>query len=528
MRYFEKIMLFAATAVLLLLGSCAKEATEALNDVENRSLKAWMLKNRPALVENFQPDGKYYVEVLEAGEPDSVAIHDIIADEKLGDCWLFFDVTGRSLHGDVCLTRSEPVARMQGTFSKSTHYVPFLRYVGKENVSLMEGSYLAMKNVLTLGEAYAAEKGLSTNFTMRCGTKLRLYLPSAVVNGAAGTSETGGYEGQYALDGNIPMIMDVEIVNRVNNPLAYEGEMVEGFGAGNGGVTPVPEKGSGKNGLKALRRSLTESTRDNSGNVWRHAQDTIPGIIVNETYVPDATKPFDYAFQFVKNKTDEQTTYAKNNPYTDNDVYAGGPSELDKKMNAALLERFGSGDASGEKVGENGTARVWYIGRFLDGFIFDTNIDEVKKLIYGTVESKGASLGYSVSSSKDDYITAWYYTIPELRYGNWATFVTTSSFAYGVTGLSGTSNTTTSSSSSISDYYNYMNYYNYYNYYNMYYGNAYYNNYYMNYYNYSNMFGGATSDSDTVTKTTVTTEIQAYTPLIFQIFIEKKSDVTSD
>ena len=107
-------MLFAATAVLLLLGSCAKEATEALNDVENRSLKAWMLKNRPALVENFQPDGKYYVEVLEAGVPDSVAIHDIIADEKLGDCWLFFEkiedsvtrskglcqITGQSRNGD--------------------------------------------------------------------------------------------------------------------------------------------------------------------------------------------------------------------------------------------------------------------------------------------------------------------------------------------------------------------------------------------------------------------------------------------
>ena len=32
-----------------------------------------------------------------------------------------------------------------------------------------------------------------------------------------------------------------------------------------------------------------------------------------------------------------------------------------------------------------GTAKIWYIGRFLDGFIFDTNIDEVKKIIYGEV-----------------------------------------------------------------------------------------------------------------------------------------------
>ncbi len=524
MRYLMGFVGFAAMMAVLLCGSCAKESSEAFADVENRSLKAWMLKNRPKLVDNFQSDGKYYVEVLDAGVADSLSIHDVIDDENQGDCWLYFEVTGRSLHGDVCLTRSELIARMQGTFSKSTHYVPYLRYIGKENVSLMEGTFLAMKNVLTLGETYAAEKGLSTEFAMRYGTKLRLYLPSAVVNGAAGTSETGGYEGQFALDGNKPMIMDVEIVNRVNNPLAYEGEMVEGFGAGNGGVTPVPEKnGTNQSVLKSLHRASAQqgATRE-SGNVWRHAQDTIPGIIVNETYVPSVSEPFDYAFSFVKNKSDEQTLLAVNKPYTDTDVYAGGPSELDKKINKVLLERFGTGDVDGKEVGENGTAKIWYIGRFLDGFIFDTNIDEVKEIIYGKVDSKGSVISYSVSSSKDDYITAWYYTIPHLRHGNWATFVTTSSFAYGVKGMSGSSTTTSSSSSAMSSYYDYMNYYNYYNYYNMYYGNAYYNNYYMNYYNYSNMYGGATSDSDdTVTTTTVTTEIQAYTPLIFQVFLEE-------
>ncbi|MBQ2394616.1 MAG: hypothetical protein II307_02500 [Alistipes sp.] len=241
MRYFARVTTVVLVAILVFSG-CVKEKVESFNSIENRSLKAWILKNRPEIVENFQKDGNYYVEVLEAGVADSMSIHDVVADEKLEGCWLFFNMTGRSLHGDVCITRSEPIARMQGSFSKSTHYVPYLRFMGEKNVSLLEGSYLAMKNVLTLGKDYAESKGLDTEFAVRYGTKLRLYLPSAVVGGNAGVTETGGYEGQYELDGNKPMIMDIELVNRVNNPLAYEGEMVEGFGECNGGVTPIKKK----------------------------------------------------------------------------------------------------------------------------------------------------------------------------------------------------------------------------------------------------------------------------------------------
>ena len=51
----------------------------------------------------------------------------------------------------------------------------------------------------------------------------------------------------------------------------------------------------------------------------------------------------------------------------------------------------------------------------------------------------------------------------------------------------------------------------------------------MNYYNYANMYGSPTVDtSNATTTTTVSTEILPYTPLIFQIFIEKKSTSTSD
>lgn len=490
MRYVLRFLLVPLLAGVLSV-SCVKDPEEAYSDVENRSLRAWMLKNKPELVENYQEDGAYYVEVLDPGVADSMSINEILKDKDQGSCWLFFDMTGRDLHGQVCLTRSEPIAKMQGTFTKYTHYVPYLRYIGDVNISLMEGTYLAMKSVLKLGEKYAADNNLSTEFEVRYGTSLRLYLPSSVVNGSSGVSGTGGYEGEFELDGNRPMIMDFKIMNRVNNPLAFEGNLVDAFGESNGGVTPVKDDEDDTTesaALASLRRVYTRADGTDDGLAWKHAYDTIPGLLVNPTYVPDVERPFEYGFRYLKSEEDETPVYGTNVPYTDSDVYAGGPAELDKKINEALVERFGQGVMDGDTIGTDNTAKIWYICRFLDGFIIETNIDEVKEIIYGEVESEGSVVSYSPESDKDDQTTAWYYTIPKLCYGQWAAVVTTSSFAYGASGRSGSSETSSSSSS----YYNY-----------------YYNNYY------------DTSD-DTITTTTVTTEIQPYTPLLYQFYIEEK------
>ena len=64
MRYLTKILSLVAIALTLIFGSCAKEEGEKFSDIEKRALKAWMLKNRPELVENFQEEGAYYVEEI--------------------------------------------------------------------------------------------------------------------------------------------------------------------------------------------------------------------------------------------------------------------------------------------------------------------------------------------------------------------------------------------------------------------------------------------------------------------------------
>lgn len=81
----------------------------------------------------------------------------------------------------------------------------------------------------------------------------------------------------------------------------------------------------------------------------------------------------------------------------------------------------------------SGNANIWYIGRFLDGFIFDTNISGVLDLINDESGNVSSAEEYSSVSSWENsrYILAWYYAIPQLRYGQWATIITTSRNAYG-------------------------------------------------------------------------------------------------
>ena len=497
-----------AVAAMLFALSCVKDPSTPYRQIEARSLKNWIEKYRPDLKDNYQEDGGYYVEVIADGIADSLSIADIIADEEPGECWVSFDLTGRSLQGDVFITRNEQTARMQGTFTKFTHYVPYRRYIGAKNISMLEGTYLAMKNTLKIGD---------NELQMRYGTRVRLYLPSSVTGGNSGMSGDGGYEGSFSLDGNRPAIIEMEITDRINNPVAYEGDLVDAFGESNGGVTPI-KKDEETDKTSSLRRAAishadnVDDEEEEDGLMWRHVRDTIPGLLVTKNWVPDPEKGFDYAFTYMRG-SEEHPYPAVNEVYMDNDVYKN-LNDLDKRINEVLLERFGKGGSGGKEIGEDGTAKIWYIGRFLDGFIFDTNIAEVRSLIYGASEASGKALSYKPESDKGSNITAWYYTIPELRYGEWATFITTSTFAYGASGVSGTTDTSSSSSS-----YAFMPMYNMYN--NMY-GSSMYDYYSYSYYNYNMLNYYNSFATDTTTTTTISTEVQAFTPLIFHIFIEEE------
>lgn len=517
--------LFVGIASLLAIAtmavSCIEEPTMSFNDVEQRSLKAWIEKYKPELEDNYQEEGGYYVEVLDAGCADSVAITG-------KDVWLWYEFTGRDLEGTICETRDWKIAKQLNKYTDYTHYVPSFRFSGKESTTMMEGTYLATFNKLTID---------GNEFEVRYGTKLRLYLPSAIV---ASESADGGYEGQYGLEENKPLVVDMYIYGHVANPVAYEGDRVEAFAEANGGLcTEHRAEREDDEETKARRRRIMSRAEEEgeSGEEevdtrpleffdgrWHQPVDTMAHLLVNYSYSPDKSLDFNtVGVDTMKYACDNVTE----NMYQAGDVYSN-LNDVDRRINEALVKRFGAGITYDEvleadSVNTKSTVKVWYVGRFLDGFIFDTNIDEVKEIIYGKVDSEGEALSFTTADPLDNkYIPAWNHSIPTLRLGQWATILTVSTYAYGLEGKTGATTSTTTNSNQA--YYDYANYYNYMNYMNSYYGYGYGNMYNNGYYGYNPYYYGyvpTVSEDTSVTVTTTSTEIQAFTPLLFQVFVEK-------
>lgn len=488
-------------AVATLFSACADPEDRSYAGLEKEALNKWMIIHHADLLENFQTNGEYYVDVIDRGD-EQKPVNDTVY-------WVKVELTGRDLSGNVRMTRDEMTARQMGSFTAYTHYVPLYRYCGDLSSGLMDGMHRALRNPLTLGSEYARQRNLPEELLLGLGAEVILYLPSTVT---AGLSGTGGYEGQdyggtvYSLNADRPLIVRMKIVDLIKNPLEFEGGEVDSFAGENGGLKPVEEPTETTDAVRGA-----EEPQYNDGFDWRVAVDTLPQLYINHIYNP--TKSLKYRSAY----------HSSVAPYND---MAG----LDARINEALRERFGEGRLDGDSVKMTGTAHVWYIGRFLDGFIFDTNIDEVKELIYGKVESAGSAISITPESDRSSYVDSWYYTVSQLRYGQWAAIVGTSIYNYGASGQTGTTTTTTTSNGySDSSYYDMLNYYNYMNsYYGNYYYGGYYNNYYDNYYYgyYDNYYydNSYTSSGNTTTTTSVSTEIQSYTPLLFQFYIEEKAE----
>lgn len=505
MRFMQNItkITMAIVVSVLAMVSCIKEDSISNEEREKISLEAWIRLNKPELLGNYQEDGGYYVEILDGDINENIAINgNDYGSAPLMEqdtCWVYTNMTGRDINGSICMTRSGALAEMCGTFSYFTHYVPFVNYCGNNNMGLLEGTYLAMRNALVLGEEYCKMKNLTSPYKMRRGSNIRLYLPSTIAYGESGTSTEGGYEGQYSLDASRPFVLDIEVLGAIKNPSDKELDMIKSY--------------------VGWDDYWTQATKDESEKVDEDDDLKLKGLYYSHKYNPVTDNVYSYRYV-------QSHLKGLNNPYTDNKLYkAGGMPDLNKKINEILLERFGEGLQASERndknlVTKNGRANVWYILRFLDGFVVDSNIAEVRKLVFNETDPVCEVFSYSPSDdegkgeSERQAIGAWFYCIPQMHYGAYGQIATTSGYAYGAAGLSGT--TTTETSSSVNSYYNAMNYYNYYNsYYNYY--SPYYNYYDYNFYNYNYNYD---TEEETTTKITISTEILPYTPLVFTIYVE--------
>ena len=558
-------IIWAALAAVVLAG-CAKDTSEPYSKFEDMALEAWITQHRPDLADNYQEwEGNgYYLDIHKTGDVESAPVNDTAR-------WVRFNFTGRDLAGNIVATRKAQEAQLTGTFTKYTHYVPYYMYSGDAFYTLMEGTWLALRKEQTLGEKYYAlkkeELGLeSQKFLMRMGSNVTIYMPSRVAgNGITGS---GGYEGQYELEEGKPFIVTMEVCDTVKNPLQREALDIDAFCKTNGGVliyTTTDKDGKSKQtteveGVECVAIPTTledENHPYKNENRWVSACDTIAQLYVNYRFDPTNTpEEMIYDLDYNKKVTTVDNKYPNYGqlqygpyavgvePYTNE----GSLREINTKIAEALKKRFHNDEpyvgveklvADGaDSVTLKGDVKIWYIGRFLDGFIFDTNIDEVKEIIYGEVASAGSALTYT--PEEGGLIQAFYYTIPNMRYGQWGALITCSTHGYGATGQSGS--TTSSSGYSSSDYYNYLNYMNYYNYYNSYYGGygyggyggygGYYGNYYDSYYGggyydpyYSGYYGNYYGSSQETTESvkTTTTEVPGYSPLIFEFYIEPKT-----
>lgn len=501
--------LLAMTLAVITITSCIKEENVPYNEREKISLKTWIKLNKPELLNNYQEDGGYYVEILEGDKNENIPVSDDGNDfgseplMKQDTCWVYTMMTGRDINGSICMTRSYQEAEMCGTFSHFTHYVPYINYCGNNNMGLLEGTYLAMRHELTLSDDYCAKYNIEKPYYMRRGSKVRLYLPSTIAYGKNGSATEGGYEGQYALDPSRPLVLDIEVLGAIKNPSDKELSMVRTY------------TGYGNN------IEWTQATKPESEKSDENDDLLLKGLYYRLSFNPETDNVKNYYYiQPHKNSTKA--------PYEDNKKYRAGEMwKINDSINKILLKRFGKG-LSEDKLSEKtqvkigGRANVWYIVRFMDGFVVDTNIAEIRSFIFGETSPVCDVFSYSPSddegkeSSERQAIGAWYYCIPQMHYGAYGQIVTTSGYAYGAAGLTGTTTTETSSTDSTLSYYNAMNYYNYYNsYYNSYY-NPYYNYYDYNYYNYNYSYDA----SETVTTTTISTEILPYTPLVFTLYVE--------
>ncbi len=508
MIFKQNIKITLATLfVAIIVTSCITEESIPYEEREKISLEAWIRLNKPELIGNYQEEGGYYVEILDGDVNEGIAAdgENDFGSEPLMEqdtCWVYTNMTGRDINGAICMTRSGELANMCGTFSYFTHYVPYINYCGNNNMGLLEGTYLSMRNELTLSDDYCSSNNIEKPYKMRRGSKVRLYLPSTIAYGESGSSTQGGYEGQYVLDASRPLVLDVEVLGAIKNPSEKELEMVSDY---------IKHTDHWKQAEKP-----EDEKKDEDKDL------KLKGLYYSHNFNPQSDNIDDYRYI-------QPHLEGSYNPYTDNKKYAmGNMTEINRKINEILLNRFGTGLEESKRndttlVTEEGQANIWYVLRFLDGFVVDTNIAEIRTLVFDEKEPDCEVFNYSPTDDKDKEqgerkaIGAWYYCIPKMYHGAYGQILTTSGYAYGAAGLSGTTTTETSSSSSTS-YYNAMNYYNYYNsYYNSYY-NPYYNYYDYNYYGYN--YDYSTTEEETTTKITISTEILPYTPLIFTIYVE--------
>ncbi len=306
------LTLFVSAIVSGLVFSCARRDEQSFEEVEARALAEWINQNAPSA----KPIGNgIYMQLLDAGESGASLIED--------NDWVKLNYTGTDLYGNCYISRSEDVAKVQGTYSVYTHYAPDYQTMSMAYSTLVLGQYHALK-------------------LMKKGAKAIIYVPSTQAYGSYGYSASDGYNGQFSLAGNKPVIMTLEVVDVAKDPVKYEEGLVMGYAVDVMGM----------------------AVKDSVGKILYYQELSV---------LPDA-----------------------------------------------------------DGITVDSTVTLYYKGYFLDGFVFDTNIDSVGQRVYKDNTLTYQAISYKPSTG--NLVQAFKTVVPKVTYGSWTRMVFTSSFGYGASG----------------------------------------------------------------------------------------------
>jgi len=190
-----------------LMSSCAKDVPTVDKGYHQESFEAWMRNNEPGAVKV----GNIYIKYIERNaNPSAYRV-------KVDTSWVMMNYTGRTLDGDVFITRSESVAHRIGIWRPNVHYSDDFRGVS------------ASDNFFNLGIV----EGLQN---MNEGDSARIFFPGKV--GFTTNISEAGYGGnQYNYVG-FPAMMDIRLKYITSNPYRFEMDSLAKFARSQWGQEP--------------------------------------------------------------------------------------------------------------------------------------------------------------------------------------------------------------------------------------------------------------------------------------------------
>ncbi len=365
----------------------------------------WKFADNTELLESRTSKGYYFL------IDDSNGATGTTATNVYDECWLRYNIVTRNFTGDdfneVNLSTYSDIALQQQTFSFYTHYVPTFHTLDEEDTTYDS----ALDYILR-------------DYSVVEGDQLTIYGPSTMsyglVNGA------GGYAGSATLSYGNAFHSVIDMVEVITDIDTWESEKVTEFVSNNPTLEKTISEDDGTTELDLYYYSIDNPNEVNENGLGA----------LSLTF----TDPYDYSYILAKKG---YTSLSELETELIEALETFTQDEITDAIYYGATTEFGDSTKleEGSTLGKYTDANIWYVGRMMDGFIFDSNIENVRNMMFYDYTTQTSTV-YNADDDGDSYIEGWYHIIPKLKYGSWNVVLLPSDYAYGSSGVSGSSSST--------------------------------------------------------------------------------------